>query len=51
MNAPIYIPAWGVGYIGKGAPRFFKNLDFIGIKYILIPLFIAFRYNLLKDAH
>ena len=51
MNAPISITVWGVGYIWKGAPRFSVKLDFIGIKYILIPVFIAFCYNLLKYAH
>jgi len=51
MNAPIYIIIWGVGYIWKGAPRFCVKLDFIGIKYILIPLFMVFRYNLLEDTH
>ena len=51
MNAPIYIIIWGGGVSGRGAPRFCVKLDFIGIKYILIPVFIAFRYNLLEYAH
>ena len=51
MNAPISITIWGVGYIGKGAPRFSVKLDFIGIKCTLTTVFIAFYYNVLKYAH